>query len=191
MNFLRDPIWQFIGVIISAIGTCIPLIIAVSSRKGQVQSCFVRTLFFVFLATTLILIGIMIAFTFANSSNLNLLSMGAPRTTSQLSQAQTMIQQFYDNINERKYCDAYKMWIVSPQNPPSCQEFSNGYQNTAHVDINFDSTQSVLSSDGRVYITLHVTNKVGNNDSSQIIYNGWYVVEQENGLWKIKAGYFT
>jgi hypothetical protein len=96
-----------------------------------------------------------------------------------------MLRQYYDDINKRNYCDASDMWVGSSPNHSSCQEFSQGYQNTVHVDINFDSTQSTLSSDGRVYVILHVTNKLGNNAYEQIVYEGWYVVEQENGIWKI------
>ncbi len=188
MDFLRDPIWQFIGVIVSAIGIVLSLIITANSEKNKVRPFFVKTLFFAFLIITLILTGMVLKFASANSPNLSFLSIATPRTVSPLSQAQAMLRQYFDKINKRNYCDAYDMWAP---NSSSCQEFSQGFLTTGHIDITFDSTQSTLSSDGKVYLTQHVTNKNGDNANEPTVYHGWFVVEQENGIWKIKSGYFN
>jgi hypothetical protein len=193
MDFLRDPIWQFIGVIVSAIGIVISLIITANSEKNKIRPFFVKTLLFAFLIVTLILTSMVLKFASANSPNLSFLSLApptiaTPRTVSPLSQAQAMLRQYFDKINKRNYCDAYDMWAP---NSSSCQQFSQGFLTTGHIDITFDSTQSTLSSDGKVYLTQYVTNKDGDNANEPTVYHGWFVVEQENGIWKIKSGHFN
>ncbi len=193
MDFLRDPIWQFIGVLISAIGTIISFFAIRSGSKKQEQVLAYTGTTEVknggMGCTLFLIVGIVLAitlFTFipANSSKIGPNSSVTP---SQLEQARTMLQQFFEDINKKDYCDAYKLWIgVS-----SCQEFAKGYQSTVHIDIQFDSTQLELGSDGKVYLTQIATEKDDKGNFQKRIYKGWYIVKQENGRWKILNGYFS
>jgi hypothetical protein len=120
-------------------------------------------------------------------TNLPSLNFVVPTPATLLNQAQAMLQQFYDDINKKDYCGAYNLWIISSPNPPTCQDFAQGYQNTVHVDILFDKNQSTLLDDDKVFVTINVNNRE-NNAINKATYHGWYIVKRQNGTWKIQGG---
>ena len=103
-------------------------------------------------------------------------------TTSQ--QAQTLVQHYYDDINQANYQDAYTQWGSDYQKSLSYTQFSTGFSKTAHDDIVLRAT--TLQNDGTiaVEITLYATQDASSGTSISA-FEGYYVTGQENGVWKL------
>ncbi len=101
----------------------------------------------------------------------------ATRTPEQ--QAQAVIEQYFKDINQKKYRAAYNLW--SPP-PSSYQSFVNGFANTQHDDIQTGSITQ--QSDGTIQVPIVITALTDKNTKNT--FSGYYVVgQQPDGSWKI------
>jgi len=108
-----------------------------------------------------------------------------PATLTAAQQAQGLIQEYYNDVNARKYQAAYDLW---KNNQQTFQDFRNGYKNTLHDKITFGDP--VVQPDGTVKVTVTVvaTQKTASS-TQQTTYQGYYLAEQQNdNSWKIIGG---
>lgn len=111
---------------------------------------------------------------------------GITTPTSPIEQAKGVVQQYYDDINNKNYQDAYSLWKWGA-NAPSFATFQNGYANTEHDALTIrDATQQ---GDGtvKVLLTIVATERI-NGGTQQHTYVGYYIVGQNAGTWKILHG---
>jgi len=101
-------------------------------------------------------------------------------------QAQGVITQYYDDVNNGNYQAAYDLWANKPL---PYDQFVQGYAHTQHDNITFDSTTAMANGDVHVMITINATEQRGAGTVTSV-YKGSYVVGQVNGTWKILRGSF-
>jgi hypothetical protein len=101
----------------------------------------------------------------------------AARTPEQ--QAQAVIEQYFNHINQKKYRAAYNLWAPSPT---SYQNFVNGFAHTKHDDIQTGSITQ--QNDGTVQVPIVIT-ALTDKDTKDT-FSGYYTVgQQPDGSWKI------
>ncbi len=99
-------------------------------------------------------------------------------------QAQAVIEQYYADINNKDYQDAYNLWVNYPQ---SYSTFAQGFAHTRHDDITFRAVTP--QSDGTVRLDLTLT--ATSDTLQQNVYQGYYIVgQQPDGSWKITTANF-
>ncbi len=111
---------------------------------------------------------------------------GIVTPVSPVEQAKSVVQQYYADINNKNYQEAYSLWKWGA-NAPSFATFENGYANTEHDALTIrDTTQQ---SDGTVRVTLTIvaTERV-NGGTQEHTYAGYYIVGQDASTWKILRG---
>ncbi len=113
---------------------------------------------------------------------------GTPPPLTPSQQAQALLQRYYNDINKRNYHDAYSLWGTDPQHPlPTYQQFASGYANTKHDDIIFGPITPNADGTVQVDITIYAT-EATSSGTVQSVYQGSYLVGQQNGSWKILSG---
>jgi hypothetical protein len=96
-------------------------------------------------------------------------------------QAGDIVQEFYNDINQRNYPEAYNVLGKSFQSSmPYCQ-FVAGYADTKHDQIVFDTVAPLPDGTVDVEVTIDAEASIGAHSSYQ--WNG--IVGQEDGSWKI------
>ncbi|GHO96240.1 hypothetical protein KSF_062880 [Reticulibacter mediterranei] len=94
-------------------------------------------------------------------------------------QAQAVIEQYFNYINQKNYQAAYNLWTPSPS---SYQSFVNGFAHTKHDDIQTGSITQ--QNDGTVQVPIVIT-ALTDKDTKDT-FSGYYVVgQQPDGSWKI------
>jgi hypothetical protein len=104
-------------------------------------------------------------------------------------QAQAVIQQYYADINNHDYQDAYNLLGSAKQQQQSYNNFVTGYAHTHNDTITISNIAP--QSDGTVIVTLTLkaTEDASAGTGTQIsTYQGTETVGQENGAWKILSG---
>ena len=110
-----------------------------------------------------------------------------PTSSTASQQAQAVISQYYDDINVQDYQSAYNLWSV---NPAPYDQFAAGYANTKHDDITFDNITPLANGTVKVAITIYAQEQNKHGAVIQHVYQGYYIVGQQNGIWKIFRGNF-
>jgi hypothetical protein len=101
----------------------------------------------------------------------------AARTPEQ--QAQAVIEQYFNYINQKNYQAAYSLWTPPPS---SYQSFANGFAHTKRDDIQTGSITQ--QSDGTVQVPIVIT-ALTDKDTKDT-FSGYYIVgQQPDGSWKI------
>ncbi|HCI82998.1 MAG TPA: hypothetical protein DHW02_25280 [Ktedonobacter sp.] len=100
--------------------------------------------------------------------------------------ARAIVEQYYNDINNKNYHEAYYLWVRDGRGQ-TYTSFVHGYAHTVHDDLTIHSIVASGSTE-KVFMTIVATESRGNT-TSQHTYNGYYVVEQVNGVWKIVGGY--
>lgn len=112
-------------------------------------------------------------------------------STSPSQQAQALISQYYNDVNHRDYQSAYNLWAFSSKHPAQpYNQFVAGYARTQHDDITFDKITPLADGTVRVSITIHASEGKTPAFVTQHTYQGFYLVGQQNGVWKILNGNF-
>lgn len=94
-------------------------------------------------------------------------------------QAQAVIEQYFNYINQKNYRAAYNLWTPPPS---SYQSFANGFAHTQRDDIQTGSIAQ--QSDGTVQVPIVITALTDKNTKNT--FSGYYVVgQQPDGTWKI------
>lgn len=101
--------------------------------------------------------------------------------------AQAVVQQYYDDINNRDYQAAYNLRQFSDQGNQGYNGFVNGYANTIHVDVTFGDITPLSDGTVQVWVTLNSLNSTSSGNVT-ITYRGYYIVGPDNGTWKILKG---
>ena len=104
-------------------------------------------------------------------------------------QAQSVVQQYYDDINNRDYQAAYNLLGAANQSSQPYGQFSSGYAHTRHDTITFNSITPQNDGTVTVIITLQALEDAKSGTGTQMsTYHLSYVVGQENGAWKMLSG---
>lgn len=99
--------------------------------------------------------------------------------------ARSVLERYYNNINNKNYRGAYNLWINNPQ---SYNEFVSGFARTKSDKISF--VKFVRQGDGtlKVYLTIIATT----DTNQQNRYQGYYIVgQQPDTTWKISDASIT
>jgi serine/threonine protein kinase len=112
---------------------------------------------------------------------LPVLAAGASTTQ----QAQAVIQQYYDYINQRDYPAAYSLWGQNYHAQTRYCDFVSGYAHTQRIDVQ-QMNALTPSGDGTIPVDATIT---AHEDIPAIdTYMETYIIGQESGAWKILSG---
>ncbi len=100
--------------------------------------------------------------------------------------AVSLIEQYYADINNKDYSDAYSIWGSAYHKSTSSYQFAKGFDNTKSVSININSEGTTILNDGTVRVPLTITsvNTSGSGTVSHT-YQGYYIVGMENEVWHL------
>ena len=100
--------------------------------------------------------------------------------------AVSLIEQYYADINNKDYSDAYSIWGSAYHKSTSSYQFAKGFDNTKNVSININSEGTTILNDGSVRVPLTITsiNTSGSGTVSHT-YQGYYIVGMENEVWHL------
>lgn len=105
-------------------------------------------------------------------------------TPSSSQQAQAVVQTYFDDINNKDYPGAYNQLGAAFQRSQSYQQFSSGFANTIHDSITFGNITPL--SDGTVQVGITVVAlERSSSGTTTSTFQGYYIVGQENGAWKL------
>ncbi len=107
---------------------------------------------------------------------IHLPSTFADRSASDI--ARSVVQRYYNAINEKDYSTAYNIWHDKPY-----EQFKAGYEDTLHDDITFDSVVPQNDNTVHIDITIHATERNG-----PVAYHASYVVAKIGDSWEITRG---
>jgi len=116
--------------------------------------------------------------------------LGGNPTPTPSQQAQALISQYYNAINQKDYRSAYNLRTDIRHTSTSYNHFVAGYAKTQHDDITFDNITPLADGTVKVAITIHANEENTPGTVTQHTYQGYYIVGQQNGVWKILNGNF-
>lgn len=138
----------------------------------------------------LIILGAMALFAIQRGLLGSLGGLGAgsgPLPPSTTQQARAVVQQYYDDINSRRYKAAYDLLRDTPQKRPFVA-FRDGYKYTEHDNVTFGEITAQNDGTVKVLVTLMATERALSGGTRQSTYKGYYIVAQQGGTWKIFDG---
>jgi len=103
--------------------------------------------------------------------------------------ARAVMQEYYNDINTQNYQKAYNLWGTDYQNQNPYSGFASGYVHTRHDKLTINSLTPLANGTVSVAITIDATEDT-TSGLVHSIYNGTYIVGQENGAWKLLSGTF-
>jgi serine/threonine protein kinase len=116
-------------------------------------------------------------------SPMTLLPVLATGTTTTL-YAQSVIQQFYNYINQRDYPAAYSLWGQDYHTQTRYCDFVDDYMHTLHDDVQVNTPTPLADGTAQVGVMISAQEST----PATHIYTATYIVGQENGAWKILSG---
>lgn len=109
-------------------------------------------------------------------------------TASPEQQAQAIVTQYYDDVNNKNYEAAYNLWVPGTNPSPTLPDFIKGFQYTLHDDLTITKTAQLNDGTVQVSITIVATEQTTTGGTKQSTYQGYNIVGQQNGVWKIQSG---
>jgi flagellar basal body-associated protein FliL len=107
-------------------------------------------------------------------------------TTVSTQQAQATIQQYYNDINNQDYQDAYNLWV---NNPETYANFKQGFAHTHHDAITLRDATVQVDGTIQVNLTVQATEDASGGGTQISTFTGYYTVgQQADGSWKIING---
>jgi hypothetical protein len=98
-------------------------------------------------------------------------------------QAQATIQQYYTDINNHDYQDAYNLWV---NNPDNYTHYMQGFAHTHQDAITFGDAIPQVDGTVQVNVTIQATEDAAGGGTKVTTYQGYYIVgQQTDGSWKI------
>lgn len=104
-------------------------------------------------------------------------------------QAKGVVQQYYDDINNQRYREAYSLWKWGATGP-SFATFERGYANTEHDALTIRNATQLSNGTVTVTLTIVATERI-NSAIQYHTYAGYYTIGQVGGTWKILRGVLT
>jgi len=101
-------------------------------------------------------------------------------------QAQTLVQQYYNYINQKDYQDAYNLLGAKLQQGQTYNQFSSGFANTIQDKVAFGTIAA--NSNGTYQVPLTLT---ANETTGTSTYQGYYIVGIEGGSLKLVDAHFN
>lgn len=100
--------------------------------------------------------------------------------------AVSLLEQYYADINNKDYSDAYSIWGSAYQKSTSSYQFAKGFDNTKSVSININSEGATILNDGTVRVPLTITSiNISSSGTVSHTYQGYYIVGMENQVWHL------
>jgi flagellar basal body-associated protein FliL len=147
--------------------------------KGRVASLLI------ILFGLLLILGAMVIFALKQNGTITG-NKGGGNTLSQ--QAQTLIEQYYTDINNRDYQDAYNLWKNDPRRQ-TYTSFSQGFAHTRNDQLTVDNVTTLSDGTVKVSVTLNATEDAPSGTGTRTsAYKGYYIVGPQNGVLKILSG---
>lgn len=109
-------------------------------------------------------------------------------TVSPEQQAQAIVTQYYTDVNNKNYEGAYNLWQPGTNPSPTLTDFIKGYQYTLHDNLTVNKTAQLNDGTVQVSVTIIATEQTTTGGTTQSTYQGYYIVGQQNGTWKIQSG---
>jgi serine/threonine-protein kinase len=105
-------------------------------------------------------------------------------TMTPVQQAQSVVNRYYNDINQHNYSAAYQLWGADYHTKDPYDHFAAGFQHTTHDDIKVQG--ATLQSDGTVIveIMLYATEESSSGPIFKA-FQGSYTVGTEYGVWKL------
>lgn len=159
-------------------------------RRGYIPVLLVVLLLLVLASGAFVVYALHHAQTVNNGSNIGNTGGGSSQTTTTpmtpADHAKAVVQQYYNDINNKNYHEAYYLWVRDGRGQ-TYASFVRGYAHTVHDDLIIHNVVASGNTE-RVFMTILATESKG-NVTSQHTYNGYYIAGQVNGTWKILGGY--
>jgi len=105
-------------------------------------------------------------------------------------QAQATVQQYFNDVNNTDYQGAYNIWGANYQSSHPYSGFASGYANTIHDTITFGTITPLSDGTVQVWVTIQALEQTSTGTVTSI-YQGYYIVGQENGAWKFLNAHFS
>lgn len=187
-NYL-PPGASYPGILPGSLGSAPPSPYQTRQQSSQKSKGRVASLLIILFGLLLIL-GAMVIFALKQNGtiagNNGQSGTGGGNTLSQ--QAQTLIEQYYTDINNRDYQHAYNLWKNDPQRQ-SYTSFSQGFAHTRHDQLTIDNVTTVSDGTVKVTVTLNATEDASSGTGTRTsVYKGYYIVGPQNGVLKILSG---
>ncbi len=115
------------------------------------------------------------------------LSQGAVSIPTIQQQAQSEVLEYYADWNKGDYHDAYNLLSSNFRGQYSYDSQLPYYEDTTYSSIHVNHITTLSNESVRVDITDTATEK---GLSRPQVYNGYYIVEKENGAWKLDPHFF-
>jgi hypothetical protein len=116
----------------------------------------------------------------------------ATSTPTPSQRAQALVQQYYNDINDKDYQASYSLLGTAFQQSQPYDQYSQGYAHTRHDDISFISVTPQTDGTVQVVITIHATEDDPSGSGTVVSnYQASYIVGPDtgsNGPWKILSG---
>ena len=98
----------------------------------------------------------------------------------------SLLEQYYADINNKDYSDAYSIWGSAYHKSTSSYQFAKGFDNTKSVSISINSEGVTILNDGTVKVPLTITS-VNTSGSGTVThtYQGDYIIGMENQVWHL------
>jgi hypothetical protein len=159
---------------------------ATTNARGRTASLLIILLglFLILIAMALFILERNNVFGSGNSGSLTTVSGTGALTPEQ--QGQALIQQYYDDINTKKFPAASLLWQENQR--PDLPTFENGFKNTLHDAVTFNTVMAQGDGTLKVSVTINATEKANTGNSINSVYTGYYIVGSQNGTWQLLQG---
>ncbi|HEX6477356.1 MAG TPA: protein kinase [Ktedonobacteraceae bacterium] len=129
--------------------------------------------------------GILIVYAQGQSSGIT--PPATPTLTTNQQQAQSLVQEYYTDWNKGEYRTAYNLLSTNYKDQYSYDSQLKYYEDTTYSSIKVNHVMNIANDRVQVEITDTATEK---GRSKPQVYNGYYIVEKENGVWKLDPHFF-
>lgn len=146
-----------------------------------------RTITAALIGAVAVILAALIPIALVNNHSSTQTSVATPTPTKEQS-ATALITQYFSDINNKDYQDAYNIWKDAPDKP-SLSNFEKAYASTLKDTVTVNS--AIVQNDGtvKVFVTLQATDQLPSGTGTKISdYTGYYIVGPQNGSLRILGG---
>jgi serine/threonine protein kinase len=148
-------------------------------RRGKLVGVLLVTI------SAFLLSGILIVYAQGRSPGITPSTI--PTLTINEQQAQSLVQEYYADWNKGEYRAAYNLLSTNYRDQYSYDSQLKYYEDTTYSSIKVNHVMNIAIDRVQVEITDTATEK---DQSKPQVYNGYYIVEKENGVWKLDPHFF-
>lgn len=146
-----------------------------------------RTIIAALIGAVAVILAALIPIALANNNSSTQTSVSTPTPTLEQS-ATVLIEQYFSDINNKDYQDAYNIW-KDTTDKPSLPNFEKAYATTLNDAVTVKN--ATVQNDGtvKVSVTLQATDQLPSGTGTKTNnFTGYYIVGPQNGVLKILYG---